>query len=137
MEKSVYAYIWRHSRSTQITLLLATLVTFPILYFSLDLPKTIVNDAIGSFDSTPLEIPLIGVEVEFSQIGYLLTLSFLFLLMVVINGGIKYYLNVSQGLLGERLLRRLRYQLYARVLRFPLPHFRKVSSGEVIPITST
>ena len=137
MEKSVYAYIWRHSRSTQIALLLATLVTFPILYLSLDLPKTIVNDAIGTFDSTPLEIPLIGIQIEFSQIGYLLTLSFLFLLMVVINGGIKYYLNVSQGLLGERLLRRLRYQLYARVLRFPLPHFRKVSSGEVIPMITS
>lgn len=137
MEKSVYSYIWRHSRRTQITLLLATLMTFPILYFSLDLPKTIVNDAIGTFDSSPMQIPLIGIEVEFSQIGYLLTLSFVFLLMVVINGGIKYYLNVSQGLLGERLLRRLRYQLYARVLRFPLPQFRKVSSGEIIPMITS
>ena len=30
------------------------------------------------------------------------------------------------------MLRRLRYDLYARVLRFPLPHFRKLSHGEII-----
>ncbi|MGF1626012.1 MAG: ABC transporter transmembrane domain-containing protein [Alphaproteobacteria bacterium] len=137
MERSVYAYVWRHSRRTQIALLVATLATFPILYFSLDLPKTIVNDAIGSFSGRPIEIPLIGLEIEFSQIGYLLVLSLLFLLTVVINGAIKYYLNVAQGLLGERLLRRLRYELYGRVLRFPIPHFRKVSSGEIIPMITS
>ncbi len=30
------------------------------------------------------------------------------------------------------MLRRLRYQLYEHVLRFPLPHFRKVSQGELV-----
>ena len=143
MEKNIYRYVWSFSKARQITLLLATLMTFPILYLSLDLPKTIVNDAIGDFESDAgssfmtIEIPWIGVELEFSQIGFLLTLSLIFLLMVVINGGIKYYLNVAQGLLGERLLRRLRYDLYSRVLRFPLPHFRKVSSGEIIPMVTS
>ena len=33
-----------------------------------------------------------------------------------------------------RMLRRLRYMLYARILRFPLPQFRKVSQGELIPM---
>ena len=32
------------------------------------------------------------------------------------------------------MLRRLRYELYARVIRFPLPRFRKVSQGEIIPM---
>ena len=143
MEKNIYRYVWRFSKSRQIALLIATLFTFPILYLSLDLPKTIVNDAIGDFDSDPgsstmsISIPWIDVTLEFSQIGYLLSLSLLFLLMVVVNGGIKYYLNVAQGLLGERLLRRLRYDLYARVLRFPLPHFRKVSAGEIIPMITS
>src|SRR4029078_4173908 len=35
------------------------------------------------------------------------------------------------------MLRRLRYDLYARILRFPLPHFRKVSQGELIPMITS
>src|SRR3954464_1982144 len=33
--------------------------------------------------------------------------------------------------MGERMLRRLRYTLFDRILRFPLPHFRKVKSAEM------
>ena len=33
--------------------------------------------------------------------------------------------------LGERMLRRLRYTLFDRVLRFPISHFRKVKQAEV------
>ena len=43
-------------------------------------------------------------------------------------------MNVYKGRLGERMLRRLRYQLLTRVLRFPSGHFRKVSQGELIPM---
>ena len=46
----------------------------------------------------------------------------------------KYLLNVYRGSLGEHLLRRLRYELYQRILRFPMPHFKRVSSGELIPM---
>ncbi|HEX6111513.1 MAG TPA: ABC transporter transmembrane domain-containing protein, partial [Geminicoccaceae bacterium] len=48
------------------------------------------------------------------------------------NGGFKYVINVYEGIVGERMLRRLRYELYTRVLRFPLPHFRRVSPGEIV-----
>ncbi|MEZ5668220.1 MAG: ABC transporter ATP-binding protein [Alphaproteobacteria bacterium] len=137
MEHSIYRYIWHYSKARQIALLIATVLTFPVLYYSLDLPKTIVNDDIGNFEPTTVTVPLIDWTIEFDQISYLMALSVLFLITVVINGGIKYYLNVAQGLLGERLLRRLRYDLYARVLRFPLPHFRKVSSGEIIPMITS
>ena len=61
-------------------------------------------------------------------------LSGLFLALVLINGAFKYRINTLKGRLGERMLRRLRYELYARVLRFPLPRFRKVSQGEIIPM---
>src|SRR3546814_11509848 len=32
------------------------------------------------------------------------------------------------------MLRRLRYDLYAQMLRFPLPTFRRTSQGEIIPM---
>ena len=61
-------------------------------------------------------------------------LSFAFLFAVLINGGIKYFINVYRGALGERLLWRFRYELYERILRFPVPHFKRVSQGELIPM---
>ena len=127
MPKSVFAYIWRYSRLQQIILTLVTLFSFPFLYYSLDLPKLIVNEAIGGAGS-PYDV--LGVELD--QIEYLFALSGIFLALVFVNGGFKYFINVYVGVMSERLLRRLRYNLFERVLRFPLPHFRKTSQGEIV-----
>jgi ABC-type multidrug transport system fused ATPase/permease subunit len=127
MPKSVFAYIWRHSRLQQIILTLITLLSFPFLYYSLDLPKQIVNEAIGGAGA-PYEI----FDVSLTQVEYLFALSGIFLALVFINGGFKYFINVYRGVMAERLLRRLRYVLFERVLRFPLPHFRKTSQGEIV-----
>ena len=127
MEPTIFKFVWRYSKRQQIFLLALTVISFPFLYLSLDLPKTIVNQAIGGTDF-PQEI----LGFEFQQIDYLLTLSGAFLLLVLINGGFKYVINVYSGVVGERMLRRLRYQLVGNVLRFPLPHFRRVSEGEVV-----
>ncbi len=127
MERTIFRYILRYSLKEQIILLVATAISFPFLYFSLDLPKQIINKAIGgtkfpqNFFSWPVD-----------QLPYLYLLCALFLVMVLINGTFKYYIQVYSGQLGERMLRRLRYDLFARILRFPLPHFRRVSQGELI-----
>src|SRR5947209_3051700 len=47
LEPTIYSFIIRHSLWKQVALLVFTLVSFPFLYYSLDLPKTIVNRAIG------------------------------------------------------------------------------------------
>ena len=47
LEPTIYRFILRHSLRQQLSLLALTLVSFPFLYSSLDLPKTIVNRAIG------------------------------------------------------------------------------------------
>ncbi len=127
MAPTIYRFIMRHSARQQVLLLLVTVASFPVLYYTLELPKIIINEAISNFDP---ETTLFGQDV--GQIGYLMALSGLFLTMVVINGIFKYFINTYKGRVGERMLRRLRYELYARVLRFPLPRFRKVSSGEII-----
>ena len=41
-----------------------------------------------------------------------------FLLLVLINGAFKYYINTFKGQLGERMLRRFRYQLYSGCCAF-------------------
>ncbi|HWD56795.1 MAG TPA: ABC transporter transmembrane domain-containing protein [Stellaceae bacterium] len=132
LEPSVYRFILRHSFKHQIMLLMVTLVSFPFLYYSLDLPKTIVNHAIGG-KKFPQEF--LGFQLD--QIPYLMTLCGVFLVLIFVNGGFKYYINTLKGQLGERMLRRFRYSLYLRLLRFPTSYFQKTSSAQIIPMITT
>ena len=130
MEKGLYGFIWRYSRGYQLVILCVTVASFPLLYYSLELPKIIVNDALGSKpDAIPFPRTYLGIE--FDQQEYLLTLCGLFLILLIVNGGIMMSLFVFKGITSERLLRRLRYQLFERIHRFPLKQFQKTSQGEI------
>ena len=131
MGTSVFKYIFKYSKKQQIILLIITLASFPTLYLSLDLPKTIINDAIGSKRDI---IDFFGFELD--QISYLLVLCGIFLALVFVNGGFKYFINVYRGVMAERMLRRLRYMLVHRLLRFPQSQFRTVSSGEIVSMVA-
>ena len=135
MEKSIFRYILRYSTPQQFYLIAITVASYPFLFMSLELPKIIVNEAIDGH-GPPFVFRLMGYEadIESTQIQFLLGLSLTYLFLVLMNGAFKYHINVYKGQLSERLLRRLRYQLYERVLRFPLPRFRKLGQGEIIPI---
>ena len=136
MEQSIYKFIFRYSKKQQLVVLLITACSLPFYYVSLDIPKKIVNGVLDTASKDFLEpLGFFGVEiVQLDQLPLLAVLCGLFLALVFVNGGFKYFINVYKGLLGERMLRRLRYLLYGRILRFPLPHFRKVSQGELIPM---
>ncbi|MEM6985695.1 MAG: hypothetical protein AAF499_04070, partial [Pseudomonadota bacterium] len=84
MEKSLFRYIWKYSKCDQIILLLITVLTFPILYLSLELPKRIINDAISGSEA---EINLLGVTL--THVQFLLILCVGFLLAVLANGLLK------------------------------------------------
>ena len=129
MEPSIYKFILKYSLKNQLYLILFTGASLPFIYLSLDIPKLIINQAIGG-EGIPETI--LGVPVD--QISYLMVLCAVFLGLVILNGVFKYFLNVYRGVLGERMLRRFRYQLYSQVLCFPLPHFKHVSQGEIIPM---
>ncbi|WP_223420810.1 ABC transporter transmembrane domain-containing protein [Tateyamaria pelophila] len=113
------------------TLLVVTLTLFPLLYLTLELPKRIINDAIGAGTAT---VDAYGVE--FSQTGYLMLLSMAFLIAVLVHGLLKMRINTMKGVLSERLLRRLRYKLIARILRFPQPYFERTSQGELVSMVT-
>jgi putative ABC transport system ATP-binding protein len=150
MEPNLFKYIWRYSKKEQLGILGTVLLSLPFYFLALDLPKGIINRGIqgegfAGPDSTQaflvLDLPfaeaLTGAPVrlfdgiELTQPSYLLALSFAFLGMVAINGGFKFVINSNKGRLGERMLRRLRYELTDRVLRFPIPQVRKVKQAEM------
>lgn len=132
MESTLFKYIRRYSWQQQLLLLLMTFSSFPFLYASLELPKIIINQAIAATD-----FPKVVHGISLEQVQYLMILCGLFLLLVGTNGAFKYIINVYKGRLGERMLRRLRYQLFAQTLRFPIPHFRRTSQGEVIAMITS
>jgi putative ABC transport system ATP-binding protein len=150
MEPNIFKYIWKYSRGEQIKILLIVLVSLPFYFISLDLPKSIINEGIQGegFFGPGSEQPFLAIDLPFSEMltgepvplfdgfmldqpSLLLALSFAFLLMVFITGGFKYVINTSKGRMGERMLRRLRYELSDRILRFPILQVRKVKQAEV------
>ena len=132
MEPTLFSFIWKYSKRQQLLLLVLTVVSFPFLYVSLELPKRIINDAIGS----PTEnVDLFGYDL--TQIQLLLVLCFAFLATVLASGVMKMRINTMKGVLAERMLRRLRYQLIARMMRFPKPYFRTTSQGELVSMITS
>src|SRR5271167_2870832 len=127
LDPSIYGYILHYSLREQIYLVVVTLFSFPFLNYSLELPKIIVNHAISG---TEFPQKYLGLELE--QIPYLLLLCGVFLVFLLINGWFKLHINVKKGQVGERMLRRLRYELYERLLRFPLHHFDRTAPGAII-----
>ncbi len=104
-----------------------TSTLFPLLYLTLELPKRIINDAIGA--SSPV-VDVFGFSLP--QTNFLIILCFAFLAAVLAHGLMKMRINTMKGVLSERMLRRFRYQLISRALRFPQPYFERVSQGEMV-----
>ncbi len=127
MDKNIYQFIWKYSARQQILVALLTIASFPVLYASLELPKIIINRAISN---PTAERAILGIGMD--PVHYLLVLCVAFLVLVLANGAFKMRINTMKGVIGERQVRRLRFMLLDRMLRFPLPHFSKVSQGELI-----
>ena len=134
MDRSMYRFVLKHSGRQQLYILIFVAISWPIGFMLLDVPKQIINRALGG-DGPPFSASVLGLfEFVFggSQTMFLVILCVFFLFLVVVNNGLKFHINISKGRTAERLLRRLRYSLFARVLRFPLSYFKRTSQGEVI-----
>lgn len=132
MDSTLFAFIWKHSKREQLMLLALTVVTFPFLYVTLELPKRIINDAIGATSDV---MSVFGIQM--TQIQFLLALCFGYLAAVFLHGLLKMRLNTMKGVTAERLLRRFRYQLISRMLRFPRNYFRSTSQGELVSMVTS
>ncbi len=132
MERTLFSFIWKYSRKQQMVLLVLTVLSFPFLYASLELPKQIINDAIGAPTST---VTFFGITV--TQIQYLLILCFAFLATVIASGLMKMKINTMKGILAERMLRRLRFTLISRSMRFPRSYFAATSQGELVSMITS
>ena len=131
MDRSLFGFIVRYSKRDQLRIVPLVLLTMVVYYASLDLPKTIINEAIqgGRFPQGQSTTGFLGFEL--GRLEYLFALSMIFLGLIVLNGWLKFRINTMKGWMGERMLRRLRYALYDYILRFPLARFRRVKAAEM------
>ena len=107
LEKSLFKTVLRYSRRQQALMILVSLISMPILYLTLELPKQIVNNAL---DSDRFPIVVLGRDLD--QVVFLILLCGLYLLAIILNGLNKYGLNVFKGYVAERFLRRFRLLVY-------------------------
>lgn len=126
MEPSIFKFIRRYSWRQQLMILGLSALLLPVGLALLQLTKLIINRALG--DNPNPEF----LGQTWGQLDLLWTLCGLFLLTVLVQGGLKYIVNVFAGVVAERELRRLRFQLYNHVLRFPLPYFKKMTQAELV-----
>lgn len=151
LDKNLLRYIWRHTKSDQAWVLTIILLSMPTYFMVFDLPKQIINRPIQGegFESATDTANFMQIDIglpswlfgggsfeifsgfDLERIDYLVALSLTFLALVCINGLFKFYINTYKGRLGERMLRRIRYQLVDRVLRFPMGQFRRVKGSEI------
>ena len=147
MDRSLARYIWKHTRAQQIWILIVVAVSMYTYYLSFDLPKLIVNGPIQgkgfetatatkTFLHLAFNVPGLGhVElfpgIALGRFWSLMYLCTVFLLLVIVNGAFKFYINTYKGRLGERMLRRIRFELVDQVLRFPPVQFKRVKPAEI------
>lgn len=147
LDDSLTRYIWRNTKAQQGWVLLIVALSMIPYYLSFNLPKTIVNGPIqgAGFETetatqTVLRIamPWFGGEelvlfpgMDLNRLQSLMALSAVFLLLVIVNGLFKFYINTYKGRLGEFLLQRLRFTLVDYVLRFPPHTFKRLKGAEV------
>jgi ABC-type multidrug transport system fused ATPase/permease subunit len=95
MPKSVYGYIWRVSGRQQVILCLLTGVVIALSAAPLELQRRITDDAFGAKD-----------------IRLLALYCGLYLALILVQGTIKYILNVARGRTVETVSRTLRLQIF-------------------------
>ncbi|MEM1316636.1 MAG: ABC transporter transmembrane domain-containing protein [Pseudomonadota bacterium] len=150
LETRLMRFIWRQTRGDQLWLLFVIIVSMIPYFMILNLPVKIINEPIQGvgFESATATLTFLNLNfslpeflggfqiniydgMELERWPYLIALSCSFLALVCVNGLFKFYINTYKGRLGERMLRRMRYNLVDRVLRFPISHFKRVKGSEV------
>lgn len=149
MNTNFFHYIWHNSKPEQIFILFLVVLSLPFYFASLDIPKRIVNNAIEgrAFESGSTTASLFSFEIslpdvlggytllsfpgfELERLPYLFSLCGLFLALVLINGLFKAVINIRKGEVGERLLRKMRSDLYGLLMRLRPDELRTIKSAE-------
>lgn len=124
MPHSLFAFIWKVSARQQIVLCALTVVVSLLTMAPLELQRRIVDEAI-----------------HVGKFSYLAILSGIYLAVILIQGGLKYGLNVYRGQLVEKVTRLIRHIIYqgTQIVAPTLPEPKNgaaVDKGAVVSMVS-
>jgi len=114
MDENLYRYILRRSLRPQMALVAGVFALGFLNPYMLNLMKQIIN------------------TIRKGHLDTVLWLCSLYLGAVLATGALKYVKQNLEGRVSETLLRDLRTDLHDRILRFPLPHVRNTSVGQLV-----
>lgn len=130
---SISQFIRRYTFQNQLLIALGALLTIPITFSILELPKLIINNAINSESYTES-----STSTYLSQIEYLILLCSFYLVALIANSVLKFFLNVYKGSIAEGLIKRLRLNIFRiqrnRTDQEKSKHLAPVILQEVEPI---
>lgn len=113
--KKLFSWALESSRGLQILLVFMIFCTIFFRVFPLEMQKRIINQAIA-----------------FSQLEKLFLYCGFYIAAVMLAGVLKYFINILQAYIGQKILLRMRAQMYEHILSLPLSFFRKTPPGMVI-----
>jgi ABC-type multidrug transport system fused ATPase/permease subunit len=114
-ERPLSSWVFASSIKLQITLLLIIVITVFARVVPLEMQKKIVNEAIS-----------------LGKIELLIRYCAIYLAAVLTASGLKYLINTLQSVIGQRVLAKMRQDLYHHILTLPLSFFRRTQPGMVV-----
>lgn len=97
LSRDLYLYIWRQSRRRQVFICVLTMILAPLMMVPLELQRRIVNEALPQKDARLLAI-----------------LGGIYLGVVCLQGGIKFWLNMLKGMTIETIAKDIRKRIIDR-----------------------
>lgn len=115
VERPLSSWVWSGNVKLQVILILIIAVTVFARVLPLEMQKRIVNEAI-----------------KLGQIELLALYSGIYLAAVITASGLKFIINAIQTLIGQRVLARMRKDLFHHILTLPMGFFRRSQPGMVV-----
>ena len=115
IHRSLFSWIWPGNVKLQITIVVVISVTVFTRVLPLEMQKRIINEAIR----------LKNLDLLYLYCG-------IYVASVVLASGLKFLVNILQTLISERVLAKMRKDLYHHILPLPLNFFRKTPPGMVV-----
>ena len=94
LPRSLYAFVWTTSRKWQIRVVLLVAIVAPLSMAPLELQRRIIDHAIEGHD-----------------LWLLVGLAAIYLAVLLLQGGLKYLLNITQGRVLEEVTRNIRHRI--------------------------
>jgi putative ABC transport system ATP-binding protein len=111
LPKKLYRFIREISFKKQVLLTFLSILCLPFFYIILEIPKMIINNALGHKAHD-----MIYFGQTFSKLEILLILSSLFLILIIFTGILKYFINACEITVSESAIKNLRSLLFKDLL---------------------